>query len=874
MNAPQPASDLLLRVTAPRVPRGLLTRAGLAAGAERLQGAPVTLVQAPAGFGKTSLLAQWRLEHLSRGAAVAWLSAQAADTPERLARALALAVRVGAGRPTFGHVLLEGGSFKGLEGFTVWLAEVAQSALDLVLIVDEADRLPPPSREALGYLLRNAPANLRCIVAARSDADLGLADLVAYGQCVAVGAAQLRFTLEETLGLAARRLGPSFDRDRAARLHALTEGWPLGVQLALAVGPVEMTARAPGMQVPGQFVDMLLGQLAPGDLDFLTRLSLVRHLHPALCQSLVPSADTAARLERLVRDTPLFVTGELPGWVRMHSLAREALGRRFGMLPPPEQQQLHRRACDWYAAEGMLEAAAGHALSGGDSGRAYDLAERSLYETLMTQGRQDVVQDWLARMPPEELARRPRLMLAAAWSLALGERHEEARRYVDLILARPDADDRLRCEAALILGGAAVFADRPDEFAALHDPWAEQPPLREAGLLQVHANRCAFRALLEGEPALARLRQQQGPHGFPNEGYLDRWGEFILGLSYDREGQPLMVEQLLAPCLARAENELGRRSPFASMVAAALASARWELGQADATQALLADRLDVLERSSLPEAVLMGFRTLARLACAAGSQERALAMLAALDAVGIARGLPRLRVASLAEQVRLHAAEFRAQTCRDLCRQVEALLADAPTPQGPLWRRSVQAAVLLSRAYALIAARDWRAALEPLDEAEAHAVAAKLGRERIEALALRAWVLDQCGERRARALLQEAQTLAAAVGLQRVFDDAHPALAAWARKEERPAPRPPAAAATAAPAQAAPRATATAALTPKERQVLELLARNLSNKEIALAMQVGEETIKWHVKNLFAKLDAGTRKQVVGRARLLGLLTA
>ena len=80
------------------------------------------------------------------------------------------------------------------------------------------------------------------------------------------------------------------------------------------------------------------------------------------------------------------------------------------------------------------------------------------------------------------------------------------------------------------------------------------------------------------------------------------------------------------------------------------------------------------------------------------------------------------------------------------------------------------------------------------------------------------------------------------------------------------APQPAAAAKT--------RSTPTMALTPKEREVLELAARNLSNKEIGLAMQVGEETVKWHMKNLFAKLDAGTRKQVVQRARLLGLLDA
>jgi LuxR family maltose regulon positive regulatory protein len=130
-------------------------------------------------------------------------------------------------------------------------------------------------------------------------------------------------------------------------------------------------------------------------------------------------------------------------------------------------------------------------------------------------------------------------------------------------------------------------------------------------------------------------------------------------------------------------------------------------------------------------------------------------------------------------------------------------------------------------------------------------------------------VLDRAAER-ALPLLQEVLTLAHAVGLQAVFDDAHPQLAAWARQGagKLPQPAPPPVPSRTQP----PRAAASAALTPKETQVLELLARNLSNKEIALAMQVGEETIKWHVKNLFAKLDAGTRKQVVSRAHILGLL--
>ncbi|UUZ64601.1 AAA family ATPase [Polaromonas sp. P1-6] len=159
------------------------------------------MVQAPAGFGKTSLLAQWRREYLALGVVVAWVSAQAGDDPRRLAQSLALAVRVAAGRPGFGHGLLEAGAPGGMENITVFLAELAQAALNVVLIIDEADRLPAASREALVYLLRNAPANLRTVVAARADCQLGVDDLVDYGKCAAIGAEALRFRFEETLEL-------------------------------------------------------------------------------------------------------------------------------------------------------------------------------------------------------------------------------------------------------------------------------------------------------------------------------------------------------------------------------------------------------------------------------------------------------------------------------------------------------------------------------------------------------------------------------------------------------------------------------------------------------------------------------------------------
>ncbi len=229
-----PADDLLLKVTAPRVPRHHVTRPRLQADNERFD-KPVVLVQAPAGFGKTSLLAQWRREHLARGAVVAWLSAQSQDDPHRLVQGLALAVRTAAGRPTFGHTLFEATAAGGLEEVTTWVTEVAQSALDVVLIFDEADRLPLPARDALAYLLRNAPPNLRVVVAARADCHLGIDDLIDYGHCTLISAELLRFRLDETIELVQARFGTRVNRDAVARLHELTEGWPLGLQLALSV---------------------------------------------------------------------------------------------------------------------------------------------------------------------------------------------------------------------------------------------------------------------------------------------------------------------------------------------------------------------------------------------------------------------------------------------------------------------------------------------------------------------------------------------------------------------------------------------------------------------------------------------------------------
>jgi LuxR family maltose regulon positive regulatory protein len=175
----------------------------------------------------------------------------------------------------------------------------------------------------------------------------------------------------------------------------------------------------------------------------------------------------------------------------------------------------------------MLEDAARHALSSGQTGRAYEWAERSLYESITVRGRQGAVLEWLKLLPQAELDHRPRMLLAAAWSLALSERHEEAGRLVARILAQ-HPDDALRCECALILSGAAVFAE-PRPLCRVHDPGRRR---RCPAIVLPQIPPTTASALLGGEPALAPAPAEQPRGDRRRLGLRRRWGEFITGLTY------------------------------------------------------------------------------------------------------------------------------------------------------------------------------------------------------------------------------------------------------------------------------------------------------------------------------------------------------
>ncbi|MFC2969029.1 helix-turn-helix transcriptional regulator [Acidimangrovimonas pyrenivorans] len=876
-------ADLQLKISPPRFARDPLSRERLSLDAPRFLDAPAVVVAAPAGYGKTSLLAQWRRECLARGTIVAWYSAGPRDDPEQVLHGVAQSFREAALRPTFGHALAQTGD---LEAFSALLAEIEGTALDSVLIIDDAEALPAASKDALGYILRNLPANLRLFVGARSLDGFQFDDLADYGQCETVETSDLAFELDETFDLFRQKLAGRFDADSAAQLHHMTLGWPLGLQLALSAQMRDNAPLAaahlqpePGSKLHEHLVALLLAKLNERDNQLLSDISILDDFTVELCAAVSGEADVEERLQAIIRTTPVVQLTDQSDWMRLHALARSALLRRFEAWPAARQRDAHLKAARWLEANGLDYKAARHAFAAGETDWALDLAERSAYHTLMTQGGGGQLLDWAGVLPDEELDKRPRLLLTEAWSLALSDRHTEAGALVERILTRSEVGDALRCECDLILGGAAVFADDPDLFARLHDPWATDPPLADPLLLRVHANRSAYAALLDGEPALARLRQQRAPvfeAGWQSR-YLSGWSDFIIGLSYFWEGQVRLTERIIRPALLQSEADLGRRDPFSAMLAAVLATAVWESDRPDEAQLLLADRLDVLERRGLPEALMLGFRTLSRVARAKGDEPHALELLGALDAIGTHRGLPRMTIVSLCEQIRMHAQANRVHTCQDLLNRLENKLEGEDIPQGPLWQRSIAVQVELARGLAAIAASDWRAARQPLERANTIARAVKQERLVVESAALLSLVLRESGEN-ARSLAQEAIELADLYGLRRVFSDVHPSLTDWVASLRDTPVQHPAPASGQAAAEATPPGTGAAVanrstvLTPREWDVLEHLSRGLSNKEIARSLDVHGETVKWHVKNLFSKLDADSRKQVVSRARLMGLL--
>lgn len=862
---------------------------------ERLRRAaehPLAALVSLAGFGKTTLMVQLRRELLAEGAAVAWLSVERNDEAATLVPALLMSLATAAGidmperaAEPFGH------RGAGLWAASEVLVKIHEAARPTWLLIDDLHQLADANAiEFVFYLIRNAPQNFHVVIASRTELPFAVEDLAAHGLYAELVTEDLRLRVEDTISFLRRRLGDDVDVETCALLHERTEGWPMALQIvtnamgrrADVAGMVAGLSGAKG-DIAQYFSQFVLGGMAPEVVAMLVRASLVKTLHPELCALLGDVSDGASAtiLSALEQNTGLVTAVDGgDGLYRMHPLFAEFLQSFVEALSTAEVQALHARAAQWFARRGLPEQAAEHAFAAGMTQQAMDWIEKRLRH-LGAQGRLTEVLAWVDRLPPAELEKREEIQLTAAWACALCYRLDDAERLTDLILARPEVTPDVVLQANIVRSAVAIHCDHYDRaWSCLKDCDDDAGPL--------YSNSLSFIAIHTGFPDKARQYQQlsDGRGRIARSFYDATYGAFAVGLSYLVEGPASEAERVLRAALERAEANAGWRSLPAAMQAAGLAAACWELGAEEEARALLANRLDLIEQAALPDAVILAYVTLARYESQRGREGKTFDALSSLATLGETRAQPRLVATSLGEQIRHHAIRNRLGSCRALLAELEAIARG-----GTRRDNGLEAELWLIRdvASARVALLDFDSsgALTALDRAERIAARLRRGRDQITIRLMRACALSH--DEAAARVLAEALSLAQSYGLVRAMADDWPAAADRLadledserivaagllpefveRMSERCRSGWTPGAADARPQPADARA---AQLSPREMEILRVLAHGRSNKEIARALDVGLQTVKWHMKNLLAKLGAANRRHAVDRARLLGIL--
>ena len=875
-------AELILKTTPPRRPRAALERPRFVELWQQVNERAVLAVVAPAGFGKTILMLQWRRLWLERGSLVAWVTLDSQDEPARFARAMLHALRSATDRAAFEPLaaLCASQPDREVETMTSMLAEVTRIGIETVLMIDDAERLSPSSAQLLAYLMHNAPANLHIVVGSRVPLAVATAELSAKGNLALMQTADLRLRQEESVEILLRRFGARISLDDCVRLHEATEGWPIGLQLAAAtverredLSTAIATISGRTGDIGDYFMNSLFARLSEPLANFLVQTSILERLSVELCEAVTCSGRSAEYLDQLSTQTPFLAAAEHQHWMRLHPLARDFLLARFEQLAAETREIFHCRAYHYVARSERFPEAACHALAAGDLSATEAHAARSLW-TLGTQGRLTEARGWLERIPPHVLTEDIELGLIAAWIIASSERNGEALATAQAALYDPASTPHRRLVAARVAGVAAIYSDR---LGLVQDILSDWPVVEDADPLYLVAqeNGRSVLALYAGYNSEVRERGSRAPaeHSAPSLPFALAFSRTLVALSHLQDGNCFRVEAMLRPLLVEAERTGGRRGTAACFFASVQAAALRELGQPSAALAVLADRLDAIERCGVPEVVLLAYRTLANVALDQGDERRALHVLQNLEGFAARRDLPRLALHALADSVRIHAQRSRVDSASQLLVRLSGLVGRFDQPDLLPLRPQARLVQAMANAQVALARADEEGTLRELESAEA--LAAHIGRmgEMLTVRALRAVLLGAAGDPGAATLLGEASALADIGGMQRVLLDAHPEVARLLGAMNRRS------GIVAAPPNSAERlppkivpANAGSLLTPKEAHILALLATGLSNKLIARAMEISDETVKWHLKNLFAKLSAGSRKHAVGRARLLGLI--
>jgi LuxR family maltose regulon positive regulatory protein len=866
----------------------------------------LTLVSAPAGFGKTSLIASWIA---STSHPVAWLSLDEDDNT-LIGFVDYLTATIGMAFPTscdHTQALLQGAQDVPVDALaTSLINEVSQIAQDFALVLDDYHCIEGQAiHDVVTRLIRHQPRKLHLVIVSRTDPPLSLASLRA-AHITEIRASDLRFSRDETQAFLTNATGMQMAADVVVKLDERIEGWAAGLRLALLTlrdrrDPTAYieTGMGADRHIMAYLLNEVLNRLKPAFQHFLLCTSILDRFCAGLFDAIGDAFDSGegtglsgSDFITWLDELGLFLTplDHEWRWFRFHHLFQQLLRHRLNEVMSPEAvARLHVCAGAWFDRHGMIDEALDHFLTAGEPLMAARVVERHAHDALNAENFRTLL-SWLVALPQDVVDSRAGLSTIKALLTFLQGKYTAAQQLIDQAAARAALEQRLQPECATVEGVSLrrrvagevsclkVLQETLKGDASQCIAQAEQA-LRDLpqDCAYMRSAAVSYRALAQqrlgqfdkAERTLLDLMEQYGDKA---DTYSSRIGN-SLGILYRNA---LRFAQLKP--LAQRQLALAKRAGLLASICwprylLAVVSYEWnELDDAIEHLSYIRDHRYGVTMIIARRALIA--LALAQQACGQHDDARLMHEMLVKYQIDVAGGID------------LEAQALEARL---------ALLSGQPD-RGIAWAHGVQLGPTrgfggdeiahLTHTQLLIAEGTPQSVQQALDSLERLCQATRDEHSwylHVQVLAQKALALDALGQRRtAKETLQEALTLARPAGLLRTFVDLGPAmerLLMWLAERGQ------ADAHLTRILAAYPRygvhgngkvstsmVDVVDLLTPREVEILRLLEQHLSNKQIAQRLVITPETVQRHASNIFAKLSVHNRRQAVARARAQGIL--
>ncbi|GFG49984.1 helix-turn-helix transcriptional regulator [Mycolicibacterium agri] len=465
---------LATKVHVPAIGGELVRRCALLEALAAGRGRKLTLLSAPAGWGKTTLLAQWALGS-GEDQRFAWLTLDDSDNDPVWFWMYVIAAlqQINAGAGNRAVELLRLGADPVQAALPTLLNDLDANTHPMALILDDYHVVVNRAvHEQVAFFISRMPTSFRIVVATRSDPMLPLARLRASGELVEMRSEDLCFGVTEAGVLLNDVLGLALTEEDVALLHQRTEGWAAGLYLAA----LSLTGRADSSAFIRTFagdnrhvVDYLMCEVLDGQppqlRDFLLRSSVLGRLSGALCDAVLHTSGSAAVLETMEHENLFVVPLDMSRrWYRYHQLFGELLRAELKRSRPDEVAVLHRRAAAWFEAEGLVDEALRHLVAAGDIARSADLIAAD-WVNEVNSGGLSTVSGWLDLLPDESVAGDARLSTARAWVALNVGRFDDARGWIEAVEAQSERGEQGGLDAQLV-ALHAVYAFKTGDLPA------------------------------------------------------------------------------------------------------------------------------------------------------------------------------------------------------------------------------------------------------------------------------------------------------------------------------------------------------------------------------------------------------------------------